>query len=248
MINVLVPMAGSNLYFPESSFPYPKPLIEIGGKTMIELVVSNLSTAADNVQFIFVVNSDDCSKYHLDSTLNIICDNDCHIIRLEKETKGSACSALMAIEYIANGTPLLISNADQVFNDSISNLIDGFYMHDAGVLSFDSVHPRWSYVRVDDQERVVETAEKRPLSRNAIAGLYFYRRGDFFVESAMQMIRKDESVSGSYFVSPTLNQLILDGRTVGMNKIANDSYHTFYTPQKIKEFERLSGYETMSLT
>ena len=237
MINILIPMAGKNQYFPESDFPFPKPLIEIGSKTMIEHVIENLSTAHEQVRFIFVISDSDCRKFHLDSTLKIITDGKCQIVRLDRETQGSACSALMAIDYIAGDEPLLIANNDQIFDNSIADLILDFQTADAGVVSFDSVHPRWSYIRLDENQMVVETAEKRPLSRHAIAGLYYFKRGNDFVHAAMRMIEKGESVNGNYFISPALNQMILDGKVVRMKKVDSIRYHTFYTPQKVKEYE-----------
>lgn len=237
MINILIPMAGKTQYFLEGEFPFPKPLIEIGAMTMIERVVLNLATVAKEVKYIFVVSSEDCRRFHLDSTLKIITDNNCHIVRLDKETRGAACSALMAIDHIACEVPLVIANGDQIFDEPIANLISEFDKVDAGVVTFDSVHPRWSYVRLDDSGQVVETAEKRPLSRNAIAGLYYYKSGQDFVEAAMQMVRKDENINGNYYIAPSLNQMILAGMNIGIKKVENDRYHTFYSPQKIKEYE-----------
>ena len=237
MINVLIPMAGKSQYFPENEFPFPKPLIEIGPKMIIERVVENLETAGNVVQFIFVISSEDCRKFHLDSALKIITDERAHIVRLDRETRGSACSALMAIDHIATDTPLLIANSDQLFEAPIAELIRGFTTADAGIVSFDSVHPRWSYARLNEQGKVIETAEKRPISRHAIAGLYYFKRGQDFVDAAMKMIRKDENINGSYFIAPTLNQMILAGKDIRIHKVNNDCYYTFYTPQKIKEYE-----------
>lgn len=237
MINVLIPMAGKSLYFSETEYPFPKPLLEIGPRTVIEHVISNLSSIDAELQFIFVLNSADCRKFHLDSTLNIITDHKCKIIRLENETKGAACSALMAISHIANDKPLIIANSDQIFEGSLKDMVAGFRDSDAGVMTFESVHPRWSYVRLNEDQQVVETAEKRPISRNAIAGLYYFRHGRDFVDSAMSMIQKDSSVNGSFFIAPTLNEMILKGKTIRTTKIDVEKYHTFYTPQKIKEYE-----------
>ena len=240
MINILVPMAGKNHYFPEGEFPFPKPLIEIRSKTMIERVIDNLSTAGEEVQFIFVVSGKDCRDFHLDSTLDIVTNGRSHIVRLDVETRGSACSALMALDHIANDTQLLIANSDQLFDEPISDLICGFRAVDAGIVTFDSVHPRWSYARLNEEGMVVETAEKRPLSRNAIAGLYYFRSGLDFVEATMRMIAKNENLNGNYFIAPVLNQLILRGKNILANKVKNTSYHTFYTPQKINEYESWS--------
>lgn len=197
MINVLIPMAGQSQYFPDADFPFPKPLIEIGAKTMIERVVDNLETAGDDLQFIFVIGSQDCRKFHLDNTLKIITDERAHIVRLDRETQGFACSALMAIDHIETGTPLLVANSDQLFDATIAELIEGFTAADAGIVSFDSVHPRWSYARLNEHGRVIETAEKRPISRHAIAGLYFFKRGQDFVDAAMEMIKRMTMLTGA---------------------------------------------------
>ena len=239
MINILIPLAGTNQFFNESEYPYPKPLIEINNKTMIEHVINNFDSIKEKKQFIFIVNSEDCKKYHLDNVLNLLTDDKCKIVKIDNETKGAACSAMMAIEYINNDTPLVIANADQLFDDNLNEIISNFKDLDAGVIVFDSIHPRWSYARVDEDNYIVETAEKRPLSKNAIAGLFYFKNGKDFISSAMSMIQKDTSVNGLYYISPTLNEMVLKNKKMMIEKIDNSKYHTFYTPQKIQEYERL---------
>lgn len=239
MINILLPMAGKSLHFSDNEYPYPKPLFEIGQKTIIERVITNLQSVGSIIQFIFVVSSSDCRKFHLDSTLNIITDHKCKLVKLDNDTRGAACSALMAISHIGKSQPLVIANPDQLFDTCIADLIDQFNDADAGVITFESVHPRWSYVKHDDHGLVAETAEKRPISRNAIAGFYFFQRGEDFVNSAMSMIRKDSNVDGNFYIAPCLNELILMGKKIRTASVDPSKYHTFYTPQKIKEYEAL---------
>ena len=239
MINILIPLAGKNQYFSETDYPFPKPLIEFNGKTMIEHIIDNFSSIQKEKQFIFIVNSEDCKKYHLDNVLNILTNHTCKIIKLDNETKGAACSAMMAVAYIDNDTPLIISNADQLFDICLDEVILNFDNNDAGVITFESIHPRWSYVRLDSENKVTETAEKRPISKSAIAGFYYFKNGKDFVSSSSKMIKKDASVNGLYYVSPVLNEMVLENKTINIFKIENEKYHTFYTPQKIKEYERL---------
>ncbi|WP_323596052.1 glycosyltransferase family 2 protein [Aliarcobacter butzleri] len=239
MINILIPLAGKNQFFPEAEYPFPKPLIEFNGKTMIEHIIDNFSSIQKEKQFIFIVNSEDCKKYHLDNVLNILTNHTCKIIKLENETKGAACSAMMAVEYIDNDTPLIISNADQLFDMCLDEVIKSFGNSDSGVITFESIHPRWSYVRLDSENRVTETAEKRPISKSAIAGFYYFKKGSNFIYSSAKMIKKDANVNGSYYISPVLNEMVLENKTINIFQIENFKYHTFYTPQKIKEYERL---------
>ena len=41
------------------------------------------------------------------------------------------------------------------------------------------------------------------------------------------------------WISPVLNEMVLENKVIDIFKIENEKYHTFYTPQKIKEYERL---------
>ena len=240
MINILIPLAGSNQFFNESEYPFPKPFIEINGTTMIEHVISNFDSIQREKQFIFIVNSDDCKKYHLDNVLNLLTDHKCQIVKIDNETKGAACSAMMAIEFINNDRPLIIVNADQILEINIDSIVEDFSKVDGGVVSFDSVHPRWSFIRLDENGFIVETAEKRPLSKHAVAGFYFYTKGEDFIQSAMKMIKKDANVGGLYYIAPTLNEMVLKNKRLIVKKIDEKQYHTFYTPQKIQEYERIT--------
>jgi len=240
MINILIPLAGKNQFFLENEYPFPKPLIEFNGKTMIEHIIDNFSSIKKEKQFIFIINEEDCKKYHLDNVLNILTNHTCKIIKLTNDTKGAACSAMMAVEYIDNDTPVIISNADQLFNICLDEVISNFDNSDAGVITFESIHPRWSYVRLDSENKVTETAEKRPISKSAIAGFYYFQKGKDFISSASKMIKKDANINGLYYISPTLNEMVLESKTITTFQIENYKYHTFYTPQKIKEYERLT--------
>ncbi len=240
MINILLPMVGKSSFFDSPQYYFPKPLIEINGKTMIQMVIENLNMIDDDKQYIFVVNQMDCAKHHLDDVLRLLTENKSQIVRLDKETKGAACSVLMAVDYINNDTPLIIANSDQLIEEDLNNVMAQFREQkaDAGVICFENVHPRWSYVRLDENDKVIETAEKRPLSKNAIAGFYYFKHGKDFVRAAMKTILKDARVNGLFYTAPILNELVLEDMNIRHFKIDNAKYHTFYSPQKIHEYEQ----------
>lgn len=236
MINVLIPSMGKTLFFAESYFP--KPLIEIDGKTMLEHVVNNYHSLQEK-KFIFVFEQKDCAEFHLDESASILTERTSDIIVLENETAGALCTCLMAIEYINKDEPLVIANCDQIIDIDYKTMVDYFDNNqaDAGIVTFESIHPRWSYAKVLNDE-VVEVAEKRPLSKHAIAGCYYYRYGKDFIDSAQKAILKGNEESGRYYISSTMNEMILQGKKVIPYYIERCRYHTFYSPDKIKEYER----------
>ncbi len=205
---------------------------------MIERVVWNLQTMGSNTRFVFVVRDEDAARYSLDHTLRLLTGS-CEIVRLRAQTQGALCSALMAIDHIDNEAPLIVCNGDQVIDANLQDIVREFQVGraDGGVVTFSSVHPRWSYVLLDDDGGVLQAAEKRVISRHAIAGFYYFRTGKLFIEAAQRTIASGNSVEGQFFVAPCMNELILDGGRVASYQVEERSYHSFYSPAKIQEFE-----------
>jgi dTDP-glucose pyrophosphorylase len=239
MLNILIPLAGATPFFDSGEYPFPKPLIDIRGRPMVEHLINNLETIKTEKRFIFLLRDEDCTRFHLDQTVRLLAGSDTVILKIKGETKGAVCSALLAIDYINNDEPLLVSNGDQIFEQGLpERVLDLFSENiDGGCIVFESVHPRWSYIRVDDADNIIEASEKRPISKKAIAGIYMFRRGSDFVIGAKEAIRKDVNVGGVYYISAVLNELILINRTLCAVSIPNADYFTFYSPQKIAEYE-----------
>jgi NDP-sugar pyrophosphorylase family protein len=245
-MQILLPLAGPSQFFKPEDYPFPKPLIEVGGELMIARVVENLRKISADQRFLFVVLKNDVVRFSLDSTLKIVA-GDCTVVPLARETRGALCSVLMAIDQIDEDQPLIICNGDQVIDADISAIVDSFLAKqaDAGVITFQTAHPRWSYVRVDSANCVLEAAEKRVISRNGIAGFYFFKRAGLFIDAAMRCITSESNVDGNYFISPALNELVLDGRRVLAHMLPEQTYHSFYSPAKIQEFEETRLIQSM---
>jgi dTDP-glucose pyrophosphorylase len=242
MLQILIPLAGGNAFFSDHvEYQFPKPLIEISGRPMIQWVFENLQTIHNKeIKYIFILREEDCIRFHLDQTIAILSDGKASIVKLKEQTKGAVCSCLMAIDELDLNSPLIITNGDQIIDKKLQAAIKNFESEnsDGGIITFESIHPKWSFARFE-KDHVVETAEKRPISRNAIAGVYYFRKAGDFITSGFEVIKKNINVNGLYFISSTINELILSGKKVGYYTIPNDSYHSFYSPQKIKEFENL---------
>ncbi len=239
-MNILIPIAGTDKFFRPDEYFFPKPLVEIAGTPMIELCVRNLVRQFPQAHFIFVVQAEHCTRFSLDGMLRILTDNRCTIVRLDQPTKGALCSALMAIDEITPDAPLIVANGDQIIEADLGAFIRQTERagQDAAVVTFESLHPRWSFVRRGGNGLVSEAAEKRVISRDAIAGFYYYRTGKLFLDAALRTLEYESGIEGVYFISQTLNNLVLEGRKIAAHSIEAGAYHSFYSPQKIQEYER----------
>lgn len=216
-MNVLIPMAGAGSRFANAGYTFPKPLIEVDGKPMIQVVVENLNIEAN---YIFIVQKDHYEKYSLQYLLNLIAPN-CTIVQVDRLTEGAACTTLLAKEYINNDYPLLMANSDQFVEWSSNECLYAFNADgvDGGILTFKSTHPKWSYAKIGDDGFVSEVAEKKPISDNATVGIYFWTKGSDYVKYAEQMIEKDIRVNNEFYVCPVYNEAVQDGKKIRIKDI-----------------------------
>tara|TARA_A100001015_G_scaffold214278_1_gene240501 strand:+ start:4608 stop:5981 length:1374 start_codon:yes stop_codon:yes gene_type:complete len=211
-MNILIPMAGAGSRFAKAGYTFPKPLIEVRNKAMIQVVVENLNVDAN---YIFVVQKSHREEYKLDSMLNLISPN-CKIVEVDGLTEGAACTALLAKEFINNEQPLFFANSDQ-FVEWDSN--EFFYKMnesgaDGGIVTFKATHPKWSFAKLDENGLVCEVAEKNPISDNATVGFYYWKKGSDFVTFAEEMIEKDIRTNNEFYVCPVFNQAIEAGKVI----------------------------------
>jgi len=208
-MNVLIPMAGAGSRFEKAGYTFPKPLIEVNGKPMIQVVVNNLNFDSKHI---FITQKQHRIKYNLDSLLNLI-SPECSIIDVDGVTEGAACTTLLAKELINNDNPLIIANSDQFVDWNSSEFMYKMQEQDvdAGILTFKSNHPKWSYAKIDEYGYVTEVAEKNPISDIATVGIYYWKRGKDYVRFAEMMIEKNIRSNNEFYVCPVFNQAIEHG-------------------------------------
>ena len=208
-------MAGEGSRFVSKGYIFPKPLIDVNGKPMIQRVVENLNFDAE---YLFLTRKEHLEKFSgLHDTLNQITNNNCKIISVDKLTEGAAITALLAEKYIDNEEELLIANSDQIIQYQKENfiLIKNKINVDGIVFTFNAVHPKWSFVKLDNSSsNVIEVAEKKPISNVATCGIYWYKKGKEFVKYSKQMISKNIRFNNEFYIAPVYNEFIKDNKKI----------------------------------
>lgn len=230
-LNILIPMAGRGSRFEAAGYTFPKPLIEVHGKPMIQVVVENLNIEAN---YIFLVQKEHYEKYNLKTMLNLIAPN-CKIVIVDGITEGAACTALLAKEHINNDNPLLIANSDQFLEWG-----SGAFMYnmmgdavDGGIVTFKATHPKWSFVKIENGW-IKQVAEKNPISDDATVGVYFWKKGSDFVHCAGRMISCNIRTNNEFYIAPVFNEAIELGKLIKPYQI--DKMWGIGTPEDLDYF------------
>jgi HAD superfamily hydrolase (TIGR01509 family) len=233
-MNVLIPMAGAGSRFAAAGYTFPKPLIEVNGKPMIQVVVENLNIEAN---YTFIVQKEHYEKYSLQYLLNLIAPN-CNIVQVDGITEGAACTTLLAKEFIDNDESLLMANSDQFVEWNSNESLYAFNDKDVdgGIVTFEATHPKWSYAKVGEDGFVQEVAEKKPISNNATVGIYFWKKGSDYVKYAEQMIEKDVRTNNEFYVCPVFNEAILDGKRIKIKSIDKNGMWGLGTPEDLNYY------------
>ena len=231
-VNVLIPMAGVGKRFTDAGYTLPKPLLPLGNKTMIEAVVENLSDPTFN--FIFVINNEQIEQSAIQKILPNIT-----LIEVAGTPQGPAMSCMCASSLINNDDRLIITNCDQIIEDFSYNSLKNFCDYnkvDGVVGTFHSASPKNSYIKVNDDNEIIEIREKQVISSTATNGLHYWTHGKYFVESLGQMIGNRDTVNNEYYVAPSYNYMIKRGMTV--KPFHYNMHFPIGTPQDYENYKK----------
>ena len=168
---------------------------------MVEWAVSSFDFLKESFEicYIFVVLNEHLEQYGLEKFLEEKYPN-CEIIGLDSITRGQAETVYKAKNFINNYNKLIIYNADTYSTYDIED----FKIHakniDGIIPCFESNDDRYSFARIDAYDYVSEVAEKKAISTHATNGLYYFRRGNDFIDAVEKMILNNDLHNGEFYV------------------------------------------------
>lgn len=240
-LNILMPIAGIGQRFKDQGYDIPKPLIKVANKTLLEHSISTLKLDGN---YIFVTLNYSNNEYNQDIERIIKSNvNNYTIIKIDQPTQGSAQTCLYAKDIINNDNPLIITNGDQYLNweslkflDYINNTNpDGcvsLYDHDDIKLYENS---KYAFVKLNDAGYAIEFAEKFAISKNAMNGIHYWKKGSHFIKYVDEMIKDNVRINNELYISPSYNYMIKDGYRINTYKMDKNEYYSLGTPEEINK-------------
>jgi dTDP-glucose pyrophosphorylase len=227
-------MAGLGSRFPKDHYMLPKPLIDVNGLPMIVRAIESLGMPKD-AQWHFIIRKDEFTDAVKKIVRSVV--KDPRFSEVDKTTEGPACSVLLFEQYIDNDDELITANCDQIMEWNSELFFYNVRLYDGAVVTYYSDTDKNSYVKLDRSGRAVQFAEKEVISNISLNGIHYWKRGQDFVKSAKDMIAADDRApNGEFYIAPTYNYMIQQGKQVGIYHIPNEQHHAVGVPIDLERF------------
>lgn len=222
----------------------PKPMILYNNEPLFVHAVESIKRLIKPATITFIVREEHCKEFGLyDEIRRYYPDlSTVFVLVLHGDTRGAAETVFAGMRSLLEATiadfndGMLVMDCDLEFNSSILNRKNLESVENA-VFSFNSVMDKYSFAEVDDQGYVVRTAEKKPISNNALtAPYYFGNLGDY--ADAYRVLDANYDNNHEMYVSNIYNILIHNmGRTVKLYPDCWD-FVTLGTPEDIEKLKQ----------
>ena len=237
-IDVVITMGGLGSRFRKAGYTVPKYMIEAKGKTLFEWSMISLDGYKKDVnQYIFIAMKEegiDMEGFIKEKCQELEIDN-YHLILLDYLTDGQATTATLAEKYWNKEHALLIYNIDTYVEPGQMNSEE--LKGDGFIPCFKAEGDHWSFVRLDEQERVVEIKEKQRISDHWTLGAYYFKTCDLYKKLYDEYYSEEKNlVKGEKYVAPLYDYLLSKGGEIYISDIAPERVHVLGTPEELQYF------------
>jgi hypothetical protein len=209
-------MAGLSSRFTSAGYKLPKYMLPLHGRSVFAHAVSSFEGYFRSHPFLFIARDVAGTASFIETECRSIGVADARVAMLDRPTLGQAETVEQGLIHanVAADTALTIFNVDTFRPGFIFPDTPWWPTSDGYLEVFRGTGANWSYVRPDRSERgrVLETAEKQPISDLCCTGLYHFNRADAFA-TALVRERRNPSASELY-VAPIYNHLIAAGALI----------------------------------
>ena len=239
-LHIIMPMAGEGSRFAKAGWTTPKPLIELRGVPLFQRAIGSVALPGVEMKYSFIVRQEHIDNQHIDRMIQEILP-EAWIFSVLKTTRGAVETCLVAEAAIDDDDAVVVMDCDLEFRSVGYNQLVSKALSlpadeaDGGALvSFESDNPRYSYALVDDDGRVLRTAEKEPISNHALCGAYFFGSGKDFKRIAHQLLDDGTHGKAEFYVSLLYNYLLAEGKIVRLATM--EEYYSYGTPEELKNY------------
>ena len=240
MIQVVMPLAGRGERFRQTGYEIPKPLIPLRVHPLFTYPLVSLGFQPETDSLTIISFQDQLPEELVRQSLSEVAllprnKENYNFVRLETRTRGALETCSHAFPFLDVDKPVILLDSDMAFlgREFLTEMRSNPPQSDGALLSFEANNPAYSYAKSVDGY-VTETAEKKVISSQALAGCYLFSK-------AAHLLLANNYIAGfevneefpELYTAPFYNHLINDhGKKIRI--FPSDLHVSFGTPQ---EFE-----------
>lgn len=239
-LHIIMPMAGEGTRFLREGWMLPKPLIQLHGNPLFKRAISSLEVSDIELKYSFIVRQEHIDKYAIDKMIRDHLPI-ANVYSVLMTTRGAVETCLLAEQGIDRDDAIIVMDCDLEFRSQrfvaiIKEILSKTAEEvDGGALvSFQSNLPKYSYAQVDENNKVLRTAEKEVISNHALCGAYFFSKAEGFLSAAHHLLNEVNYSESEFYVSLLYNYLLQNGETVQLAEM--EEYYSYGTPEELSRY------------
>ncbi|MBU5359607.1 hypothetical protein KQI58_00795 [Enterococcus raffinosus] len=242
-MNVIITMAGQGSRFTKVGYQQPKHEIMAGELSLFAWSMRSLEQFYDE-HFIFIVRKGSYSEAHLIEEMRTLGIQSYFIMELTEMTRGQADTVMQVADILSDDEDILIYNIDTTIKSeylSKEMIVQG----DGSVPLFEAEGTHWSFAKLDESSnKIIDMAEKRPISSWGSVGLYYFCRWKDFSNAFEKMSDQLLEEYGEIYIAPLYNDLIKHGKQIYPIFLPKSSFAALGTPEELQDFvqEKISDF------
>lgn len=240
---IVIPMAGQSSRFFRAGYEKPKYMLVAHGKTLFEHSVESFKQYFKTIPFLFVIRDEyGTEEFVINQAVKLGIVN-FKVVVLTELTKGQAETVYQGLKNTNWNGAVTIFNIDTFRRDfqypDFINNSDGY------LEVFEGEGDNWSFARLADsgKNEVLETSEKRPISRLCSTGLYYFASVEDYYNAYEHYngLPSDSWEAGELYIAPLYNFLIEKGERIKVDIIEEDQVVFCGTPDEYSMFLNLGS-------
>lgn len=208
----VIPMAGLSSRFFKAGYEVPKYQLDMGGKTVFARSLESFKTYFETDLFVIILRDVYDTKAFVEREMQNLGIKNYQLCVLDGETEGQAETVYLGIQDASNDEELYIFNID-TFRHGFKK--PEFATECDGYLEvFKGEGDHWSFVGIDENDRVVRTTEKERISDLCSNGLYYFRKAGEFKALFERTKSENLYVKGELYIAPMYNLMLEQGADI----------------------------------
>lgn len=240
---IVIPMAGMSSRFFKAGYTKPKYMLEAHGETLFAHAVKSFAAYFSTKPFLFIVRDIFETAEFVKAEASKLGIKEFYISVLEQETRGQAETVTLGLDLLSK-QQVNYQGEITIFN------IDTFRPHfrlpdiaknsDGYLEVFQGSGDNWSFAKPesDTSTKVVQTAEKNPISNLCSTGLYHFASVQDYLDAYNHYLSRPvgEWEKGELYIAPLYNYLIQIGKDIHYHLIDRDDVIFCGVPDEYTDF------------